>query len=583
RHNGSAIQWGKVMTPKPIATAHLDGIAKQALETGRNRLLVGGALFAVAFSAIAFRLADVTVVKPAGEPTIASAPTNPVFTAGRADIVDRNGVVLATSLNTASLYANPGHVLDAREAADRLHKVLPELRPAELLGKLTSQKSFVWIKRHLNPRQHYAVHRLGIPGLYFQREERRVYPQGRLFSHLLGFAGTDGIGLTGVEKKFNAALGAGSKPLRLSVDSRLQHILRQELMAATRRFRADGACGVVMDTTTGEVLAMVSLPDFDPNAPDRSPDKARFNRATLGVYEMGSTFKVFTTAMALDSGTVGIRGGFDASKPIKIARFSITDFHPKNRWLSVPEIFMYSSNIGTAKMAMKLGTGGQREYLGRLGLLRPANIEVPEVGAPLVPSPWREINTVTISYGHGIAVSPVQTAQAVAAIVNGGILRQATLLKPLKGETPKGQRVLKTETSRSMRKLLRLVVTAGTGRKGHAPGYIVGGKTGTAEKTGARGYQEKALVSSFVAAFPMTAPRYVVFAVVDEPHGNKRTLGYATGGWVAAPVVSRFIRRAGPLLGIAPMDEDSPSVQRALAIDIPTAARGIRGRTLASF
>ncbi len=571
------------MTPKPIATAHLDGTAKQALETGRNRLLVGGALFAVAFSAIAFRLADVTVVKPAGEPTYSVATDRPAFTAGRADILDRNGVVLATSLNTASLYANPRHVLDAREAAERLSRVLPELRPAEVLSKLTSERSFVWLKRHLTPRQHYAIHRQGIPGLYFQREERRVYPQGQLFSHLLGFAGTDGLGLAGVEKKFNESLTAGSKPLKLSVDSRIQHILRQELAAAVSRFRALGGTGVVLDTTTGETLAMVSLPDFDPNTPDRAPDKARFNRATLGVYEMGSTFKIFTTAMALDAGTVGMRGGFDASKPIKVARFTITDFHGKNRWLSVPEIFMYSSNIGTAKMAMALGTKGQREYLRRLGLLRPARIEVPEIGAPLVPSPWREINTITISYGHGIAVSPVQIAEAVSTVVNGGIRRPATVLKTLKGEAPKGTRVLKARTSRHMRKLLRLVVTGGTGRKAHAPGYLVGGKTGSAEKIGTRGYREKALVSSFVGAFPMTAPRYVVLAVIDEPRGNKRTFGYATGGWTAAPVVSRFISRAGPLLGIAPMDEDSDAVQNALQIKIPTAARGRRGRHLASF
>jgi cell division protein FtsI (penicillin-binding protein 3) len=340
---------------------------------------------------------------------------------------------------------------------------------------------------------------------------------------------------------------------------------------------------VVLDTATGETLAMVSLPDFDPNTPDRAPDKARFNRATLGVYEMGSTFKIFTTAMALDAGTVGMRGGFDASKPIKVARFTITDFHGKNRWLSVPEIFMYSSNIGTAKMAMALGTKGQREYLDRLGLLTPARIELPEIGAPLVPSPWREINTITISYGHGIAVSPVQIAEAVSTVVNGGIRRRATVLKPLKGEAPKGIRVLKPRTSHNMRKLLRLVVTGGTGRQAHAPGYLVGGKTGSAEKIGTRGYREKALVSSFVGAFPMNAPRYVVLAVIDEPHGDKRTFGYATGGWTAAPVVSRFISRAGPLLGIAPMDEDSDDVQSALQIKIPTAARGKRGRQLASF
>ncbi|MGY9005862.1 MAG: peptidoglycan D,D-transpeptidase FtsI family protein, partial [Alphaproteobacteria bacterium] len=424
-------------------------------------------------------------------------------------ITDRNGIILATSLNTASLYANPRLVIDPRAAANKLVRALPDLRKSIVKTKLASDRGFVWLKRHLTPRQQYAVNREGIPGLYFQREERRVYPHGRLGAHFLGFTGTDGIGLAGIEKRFNDTLHARTKPLQLSVDIRIQHILHQELSAAVMRFRAVGGTGVVMDVQSGEVIAMVSLPDFDPNTPNRIPNKALFNRATMGVYEMGSTFKIFTTAMALDSGVVGMRGGYDASAPIRVARFTISDFHSKKRWLSVPEIFMYSSNVGSVKMALDVGTKTQKHYLGRLGLLRPASIEVPEVGAPLLPTPWREINTMTISFGHGIAVTPVQLTQAVASVVNGGILRPASLLKSSKHETVEGERVLKARTSRNMRKLLRLVVTNGTGKKARAQGYLVGGKTGTAEKTGSRGYRSKALISSFVGVFPMTKPRYV--------------------------------------------------------------------------
>ncbi len=561
----------------------IEGTAKQALETGRTRLLVAGALFAMAFAVIGLRLADLTLIKPEGEPRIAAAKHAPVFTAGRADIVDRNGVLLATSLNTASLYANPQQVLDAREAAAKLARVLPGTSAAEVAGKLASSRSFVWLRRHLTPEQQYAVNAAGIPGLYFQREERRVYPQGRLFAHALGFAGTDGNGLAGIERTFDETLRSGTEPLRLALDARVQHILREEMQAAVTEFRADGGAAMVMDARSGEIVALVSLPDFDPNLPQAIPDKAAFNRTTLGVYEMGSTFKIFTAAMALDSGVTSMTGGYDASQPIRIARFTINDFHAKNRWLSVPEIMMYSSNIGSVKMALDVGTKRQQDYLRRFGMLAPVAIELPELGSPLAPSPWREINTMTIAFGHGLAVTPVQLAQATAAVVNGGILPKPTLLKSLTGERPAGTRVLREETSRDMRRLMRLVVTDGTGTKAQAPGYLVGGKTGTAEKTGARGYRAKALVSSFTGAFPINDPRYVVLVILDEPQGNARTHGFATGGWVAAPVVSRFVTRAAPLLGVVPQDEAAPDVARALAVNVSTATPRGQGGQLASY
>ena len=546
----------------------VEGARRQLIEVGRNRLLVAGALFALGFLVIAGRVADVTVIKQGNEPRLAHVGPSPSWHAERADILDRNGVLLATSLATASLYANPRHVLDAEEAAAKLTRTLPELSRAEVLGKLTSARSFVWLRRHLTPRQEYAVNRLGIPGLYFQREERRVYPHGRLVSHVLGFAGIDNKGLAGVEKSFDEMLRGGTAPLVLSLDVRLQHVLRRELRAAMLNFQALGAAGVILDTRTGEVAAMVSLPDFDPNNPGAQPREAMFNRATLGVYEMGSTFKIFTTAMALDSGTVTLRGGYDATEPIRIVRFLINDYKPKNRWLSVPEIFLYSSNIGAAKMALDVGTRDQKTYLGKLGFLSPASIELPEVGTPIIPHPWREINTMTIGFGYGLAVSPVQLAAATAAVVNGGLLRPVTLVKRMPGDEDRGVRVLSARTSGQMRRLMRLVVERGTGRKAAVLGYLVGGKTGTAEKTGGRGYKRKAKLSSFIGAFPMIAPRYVVLALLDEPRGTKQTLGYATGGWVAAPVVGRTIAHLAPIVGVAPVDEKAPEIRRKMFVEI---------------
>ncbi len=534
----------------------VEGNHTQALERSRGRLLVTGAVLAAAFLAIAGRLVDLTLFDRGAEPTLAhSAPAQPAVSA-RADITDRNGVILATSLPTASLYADPREVIDASEAADKLAGVLTDLDRDAVLAKLKSPGSFVWLRRNLTPKQHYEVNRLGIPGLFFQRGERRVYPQGRTVSHLLGLTDVDGRGIVGVERHFDQTLRRGGAGLALSLDLRIQDMLRRELSSAVAEFDAAGAAGVIVDVGTGEVLAMVSLPDFDPNVPAGARGTPGFNRVTKGVYEMGSTFKLFTVAMALDSGTVTLRDGYDASQPIQISRFTITDFHGKKRWLSVPEIIVYSSNIGAAKMAMDVGARTQRRYLDRLGLLDPPAIELPEVGTPMIPETWRDINTMTISYGHGIAVSPLQMAGAVASVVNGGIRYPATLLRQDADAPPVGERVLSAETSKRMRGLMRLVVRSGTGRKANARGYLVGGKTGTAEKMGSGGYQSTVLISSFVGAFPIDRPRYVVMVLLDEPKGNENTFNYATGGWVAAPVVRRMVRAMAPLLGIPPVAED---------------------------
>lgn len=556
--------------------------ATLALESGRNRLLVCVAMFLIAFAGIGIRLVDVTMLRHGYEPRLAYTPGLSPLKKERADILDRNGVLLATSLTTSSLYANPRKILDAEEALSKLMRVLPNLDPKITRGRLTSGRAFVWVRRGLTPRQKYRVNRLGIPGLYFQHEETRVYPHGNLAAHVLGFADIDHRGLAGIERSQDEILRRSPEPLRLTLDIRVQYILHQELTRAVEEYRAAGAAGVVMDARSGEVISLVSLPDFDPNHPGDIDNEANFNRATLGVYEMGSTFKIFTTAMALESGAVTMRDGYDTSDPIRISRFTIRDYHGKGRWLSVPEILIYSSNIGAAKMALDVGAKRQREFLRKLGMLKASPIELPEVGAPMVPSPWREVNTMTVAYGHGLAVSPLQLASGVAAMINGGLIYPATLiLRGGEAEAERGdpgEQVISEKTSHTMRRLMRLVVEKGTGKKAATAGYLVGGKTGTSQKSAHGKYRMKALLSSFVSAFPMNDPRYVLFVMLDEPKGTEKTFGYATGGWVAAPVVRRVIARLGPMLGIAPVDENAPEIRKAMHVNIHS-----RAPSLASF
>ncbi|MCR9256297.1 MAG: penicillin-binding protein 2 [Alphaproteobacteria bacterium] len=539
-------------------------VQQQAVDTGRTRLLVGAALMTLAFGAVGFRVVDVAVFG-AGEPKRAHGQSEVV--AARADIVDRNGLILATNLKTPSLYANPKQVIDPARTARDLVRLLPDLDPIETQRKLTADSQFVWIKRDLTPRKMAEINNAGLPGIHFQDEERRIYPQGQIAGHVIGYTDIDGKGIAGLEKSQNLALTTSERPARLSIDIRLQHLLRLELSKAIDEFKGIGGAGTIMDVRTGEILAMTSLPDFDPNHPGDMAEEAKFNRASLGVYELGSTFKIFNTAMALETGVATMRSGYDASQPIRVSRFRIRDYRGKNRWLSVPEIFMYSSNIGSAKMAMDVGTEGQIDFLKRLGMMEKVGIELPERGAPLTPQTWRDINTMTIAFGHGISVSPLHLVAGVGAMVNGGILRRPTLLAQETDAPAPGTRVIGEGVSENIRKLLRLVVENGTGRNASAAGYLVGGKTGTAEKATARGYARKSLISSFVAAFPLHEPRYVIFAMVDEPKGNKRTFGYATGGWVAAPVIKSVIERMGPMLGIPAVDEDSPEIRRALAVE----------------
>ena len=563
-----------VTSPRPAEpprrrdeVVQIEGAAKRAIDIGRTRLLVAGALFAVAYLVIAIRLVTVTLLADGAEPRVADVPTKAIQ-AGRGEILDRNGVVLATNLTTKSLYANPQQIIDIDETIARLTELFPDISAETLRAKFSSGRSFEWIKRTLTPREQAAVNRLGVPGLYFQAAERRVYPQGALTAHVIGFTDIDNRGLAGIEQSFDDVLREGHRQVALSLDIRIQNIVHEEVARAMADFTAIGGAGMVLDIDTGEILAMVSLPDFDPNSAGTAPDEARFNRNTLGVYEMGSTFKIFNTAMALDAGVVTLADGYDTRKPIQISGHMIRDFHPENRWLSVAEIFKYSSNIGSARMADQAGTELQKEYMGRFGMLEPVRLELPELAQPIYPGPWKRINTMTIAFGHGIAVTPIHLLNGVAAVVNGGVYRPMTMMKRASTTPPSGRRIIDESTSEEMRQLLRLVVESGTGRSANVPGYLVGGKTGTAEKQKGRYYTANARLASFIAAFPMNAPRYAILIMIDEPKPNAKSYGYATGGWVAAPAVGRVVQRMAPLLGIEPMTDEVPVAEKDRLVTI---------------
>ncbi|MEI8393762.1 MAG: penicillin-binding protein 2 [Rhodospirillaceae bacterium] len=551
--------------------------AAVALEQGRNRLVVTGMAIVVAFLVVSLRLVDATCFSNRDDERVARAVEADTFT-GRADILDRNGQQLATSLATASLYADPKLVLDARQAAVQLAEALPDLDYTDVYNKLSSNKRFVWIKRNLTPRQHASVHRLGLPGLLFEREERRFYPPARLTAHVVGYTGVDNFGLAGLERHFDKRLKTSSEPVQTSIDLRLQHILRREVAASVEEFRAIGGSGIITDVRTGEMLAMVSLPDFDPHEAGDAEDEQKFDRNTLGVYEMGSTFKIFNSAMALDTGKIHLNDNFDAINNIHIGRFTISDYHGKHRMLSVAEIFQYSSNLGSVRMALQVGTQAQQAFMGKMGFLRPVPVELPELGWPLVPRPWREVNTMTIAFGHGISVSPLHVAVAASAVINGGIMHKPSLLRAPSGVEPSGMRVVSEETSAGMRKLFRLVVSEGTAKLADVPGYLVGGKTGTADKQRGKHYAQNANLTSFIGAFPITEPKYLVMVMLDEPKPSASTHGFATAGWTAAPTVGRVIRQIGPLLGVQPLDGNRPDLRQAMDIESTT-----KGATLASY
>ncbi|WP_245413461.1 peptidoglycan D,D-transpeptidase FtsI family protein [Mangrovicella endophytica] len=489
--------------------------------------------------------------------------------APRPDLLDRNGEVLATDIRTASLFAEPRRIVDPETTSAQLRAILPELEPRTLHNQLASNAGFVWVKRELTPRQQRELRDLGLSGIGFKTESKRFYPSGPTAAHVVGMTDGEGQGIAGMEKFIDArntaalqtAAAGGSEPdpIRLSLDLRVQYILRDELSAAMRRYKAAAAGGVVLNAETGEVVALASMPDFDPNAPAIASGSGTTNRMAAASAEMGSTFSAFTTAMALESGKVTMADRFDASEPIRMGSAIVSDDHGQRRALSVPEVFLYSSAIGAAKEAEAVGIPYHQAFLTKLGLLTRMRTELPDVAMPVQPAAWTASNQAAIAAGRSVETTPLQTAVAAAALINGGKLVPPTFLPRSRAAADAmAVRVVSGKTSETMRALLRLnVVDArGSGASADVPGFRVGGKTATTHKAGEEGKEGAKTFNAFLAAFPAEDPRYVVLITVDEPKPEEGK-AVATASMNAAPTAGAVIRRSAALLGVKPKFGDA--------------------------
>ena len=537
-----------VIRPVRVRTA---GIRQKHLITAQQRLMILLLMFGAVMLLITVRLLFVGVFDGPSSRSVAAGAHIPA----RGDIVDRNGVPLARTISAYAIRVDPAKLInDPDFLAGELVRIFPDMTYAQARAKLTSARPS-YIRRRALPDQVKAVNAIGEIGFDYPREQDRLYPQSSLASHILGFTNADGRGVMGIEGAFNDRLSDAAlraEPLALSIDARVQAVLESELGSAVTNLEAIGGAGVILDTNSGEILAMASLPTFNSNKVGESALGARRNAVTHNLYELGSTFKPITVAAAIDAGTVtSMARRYDATTPVAIAGFQIRDVHPQSRWLNVPETLMHSSNIVTARIADDLGVENMQRIYERLEFRNRPHIEIKERAKPLWPSSWGRLTNMTVGYGHGIAITPLHLASAYAALVNGGVWRPATLLRN-QGPLAKGRQVFKPSTSARMRQLLRMIVVDGTGKQADAPGFRVGGKTGSAEKPSGGGYNRSSVVATFAAAFPMDNPRYVVLVMVDEPKGNAFSSGQRTAGWTAAPVVRKVVMRAGPMLGIIP-------------------------------
>jgi len=555
-----------LVAPRP-ERLRLVGQRRQLLAVMHQRLMFGMLVYAGIVAIIALRILYLAAFgNHAGRKEELTS-----YVPERGDIVDRNGDPLARTIDAWTIAVHPNKVIgDKLALAQRLAQLMPEYSEEQYFALLRSNKPFFYLRRRASPAVVEAVNAIGEPGLAIQREPDRLYPQTSLAAHVLGYTDIDGHGVAGMEHAFDGYLSdpaTRGQPLVLSIDSRVQQALEHELSDALAKFSAIGAAGVVMDARTGEVLALTSLPEVNPNAPGAATPEARFNRATQGVYELGSTFKPFTVAMAVDSGVIKSFGQrYNCPQVLPAYGHLVHDTHPFGRICSVAEIMEESSNIGTAQIADQLGTQRQKYWLGKMGFTGPVPIELRERGRALTPgSRWGPFETMTVGFGQGIAVAPLQLAMGYATLFNGGVYHPPTLLKigpshPL----PQGKRVFSEETSYRMRALLRLVVMKGTGKKADAPGYRVGGKTGTAQKLINGHYSQTINITSFAGVFPMDDPRYVIVVMLDEPKATKDTYGFTTAGWNVAPVVSRTISRIAPMLGVQPDMNREPDMSQVL-------------------
>ncbi|MGA7268820.1 MAG: penicillin-binding protein 2 [Aestuariivirga sp.] len=534
--------------PKPLA--------------GQNRIRLIAICFVGAFLAIAVQLGLLTLWPKLDDDAGKLAREAPL---PRPDIIDRNGVLLATDIAVASLYADPRKIIDIDEAVELLTATLPDLDARTLRQKLSQpNRAFAWLKRQVTPEERDAVYNLGIPGVGFVNERRRVYPQGRLSSHVVGYVDLDTKGIAGIEKFldgqgaiYTASLADPSEhktePAQMSIDIRVQAALIDELTQSIAKFRAIAGGGIVVDITTGEVLALASLPDFNPNDENKSFSKDQMNKMTSGVFELGSVIKAVTFAMAFDYGTATLESRYDARFPLVIGNARINDYHAKRAILSVPDIFVNSSNIGTARMALDVGLENHQEFLRRVGLFDRLVTELPESARPLLPKRWSKLATATAAFGHGFAVQPLQGAAVVAGLLNGGYLMTPTFLRRSPEEAmAMAKQIVKPTTSETMRYLFRLNAADGTASKADVIGYRVGGKTGTAEKVVNGRYSKEKRLTSFIGAFPMDDPRYLVLVMLDEPKPTPETYGFATSGWNAVPAAAKIIERIAPMLGVEP-------------------------------